>query len=140
MPRRIATLPPAFAYHRTQTEQQSSMATLSVPSISSEGNLTRYLQEIRKFPMLEPGQEYMLAKRWKEHEDPEAAHKLVTSHLRLVARQNGYHGGAKEALLQSAQAEGSAAGDGGRRPLAREFEKDRDRARCARGGRRQHEP
>ena len=55
------------------------MATLSVPSLSSEGNLTRYLQEIRKFPMLEPEQEYMLAKRWKEHEDPEAAHRLVTS-------------------------------------------------------------
>ena len=62
------------------------MATLSVPSLSSEGNLTRYLQEIRKFPMLEPEQEYMLAKRWKEHEDPEAAHRLVTSHLRLVAK------------------------------------------------------
>src|SRR5216110_1856726 len=69
------------------------MATLSVPSISSEGNLTRYLQEIRKFPMLEPQQEYMLAKRWKEHEDPEAAHKLVTSHLRLVAKiAMGYRG------------------------------------------------
>src|SRR6201989_2143421 len=69
------------------------MATLSVPSISSEGNLTRHLQEIRKFPMLEPEQEYMLAKRWKEHEDPEAAHKLVTSHLRLVAKiAMGYRG------------------------------------------------
>ena len=74
-------------------EQQSSMATLSVPSISSEGNLTRYLQEIRKFPMLEPEQEYMLAKRWKEHEDSEAAHRLVTSHLRLVAKiAMGYRG------------------------------------------------
>src|SRR4029077_15112028 len=69
------------------------MATLSVPSISSEGNLTRYLQEIRKFPMLEPEQEYMLAKRWKEHGDPQAAHKLVTSHLRLVAKiAMGYRG------------------------------------------------
>src|ERR1700741_2045775 len=69
------------------------MATLSVPSISSEGNLTRYLQEIRKFPMLEPEQEYMLAKRWKEHADPEAAHRLVTSHLRLVAKiAMGYRG------------------------------------------------
>jgi RNA polymerase sigma-32 factor len=69
------------------------MATLSVPSISSEGNLTRYLQEIRKFPMLEPEQEYMLAKRWKEHEEPEAAHRLVTSHLRLVAKiAMGYRG------------------------------------------------
>src|SRR6516225_6619345 len=69
------------------------MATLSVPSVSSEGNLTRYLQEIRKFPMLEPEQEYMLAKRWKEHADPEAAHRLVTSHLRLVAKiAMGYRG------------------------------------------------
>jgi RNA polymerase sigma-32 factor len=69
------------------------MATLSVPSISSEGNLTRYLQEIRKFPMLEPEQEYMLAKSWKEHEDTEAAHRLVTSHLRLVAKiAMGYRG------------------------------------------------
>src|SRR5208282_3890294 len=69
------------------------MATLSVPSISAEGNLTRYLQEIRKFPMLEPDEEYMLAKRWKEAEDPEAAHRLVTSHLRLVAKiAMGYRG------------------------------------------------
>src|SRR5438105_15421546 len=83
----------AFAHHRLETEQQSSMATLSVPSISSEGNLTRYLQEIRKFPMLEPEQEYMLAKRWQEHEDPQAAHKLVTSHLRIVAKiAMGYRG------------------------------------------------
>ena len=66
---------------------------LSVPSISGEGNLTRYLQEIRKFPMLEPNEEYMLAKRWKEHEDPVAAHRLVTSHLRLVAKiAMGYRG------------------------------------------------
>src|SRR5579871_5982776 len=69
------------------------MATLSVPSISGEGNLSRYLQEIRKFPMLEPGEEYMLAKRWKEQEDSEAAHRLVTSHLRLVAKiAMGYRG------------------------------------------------
>src|SRR6185503_14417325 len=69
------------------------MATVSVPSISGEGNLTRYLQEIRKFPMLEPNEEYMLAKRWKEQEDPEAAHRLVTSHLRLVAKiAMGYRG------------------------------------------------
>src|SRR6202030_4877033 len=83
----------ALAHHRLETEQQSSMATLSVPSISSEGNLTRYLQEIRRFPMLEPQQEYMLAKRWQEHEDAAAAQKLVTSHLRLVARiAMGYRG------------------------------------------------
>src|SRR3979411_2265589 len=69
------------------------MASLSVPSLSGEGNLTRYLQEIRKFPMLEPGEEYMLAKRWKEREDPDAAHRLVTSHLRLVAKvAMGYRG------------------------------------------------
>src|SRR5438309_4313133 len=69
------------------------MASLSVPSLSGEGNLTRYLQEIRKFPMLEPEEEYMLAKRWKEREDPAAAHRLVTSHLRLVAKiAMGYRG------------------------------------------------
>src|SRR5579875_99975 len=72
--------------------QRLSMATLSVP-VSAEGNLTRYLQEIRKFPMLEPEEEYMLAKRWKEHGDPEAAHRLVTSHLRLFAKiAMGYRG------------------------------------------------
>ena len=65
----------------------------SFPSISSEGNLSRYLQEIRKFPMLGQDEEYMLAKRWKEHGDPEAAHRLVTSHLRLVAKiAMGYRG------------------------------------------------
>jgi RNA polymerase sigma-32 factor len=67
--------------------------TPSVPVISSEGNLSRYLQEIRKFPMLEPEQEFMLAKRWREKEDSEAAHRLVTSHLRLVAKiAMGYRG------------------------------------------------
>src|SRR5512136_3140724 len=61
--------------------------------IVAEGGLSRYLAEIRRFPMLEPQQEYMLAKRWREHEDPEAAHKLVTSHLRLVAKiAMGYRG------------------------------------------------
>src|SRR5256884_7499651 len=69
------------------------MASLSVPSLSGEGNLSRYLQEIRKFPMLEPDEEYMLAKRWKEREDSDAAHKLGTSHLRLVAKiAMGYRG------------------------------------------------
>ena len=67
--------------------------TPSVPVISSEGNLSRYLQEIRRFPMLEPQQEFMLAKSWREHGDTEAAHKLVTSHLRLVAKiAMGYRG------------------------------------------------
>ena len=69
------------------------MPNLSVPSLSGEGSLTRYLQEIRKFPMLEPEEEYMLAKRWKEREESEAAHRLVTSHLRLVAKiAMGYRG------------------------------------------------
>ena len=66
----------------------------SLPIVPSEGTgLSRYLDEIRRFPMLEPGQEYMLAKRWREHEDVGAAHKLVTSHLRLVAKiAMGYRG------------------------------------------------
>jgi RNA polymerase sigma-32 factor len=59
----------------------------------TEGGLSRYLTEIRNFPMLEPEEEYMLAKRWREHEDSSAAHKLVTSHLRLVAKiAMGYRG------------------------------------------------
>ena len=56
----------------------------TLPTISVEGNLSRYLQEIRKFPMLEPEEEYILAKNWREQGDTDAAHKLVTSHLRLV--------------------------------------------------------
>ena len=61
--------------------------------LSPEGGLTRYLQEIRNFPMLQPEEEYMLAKRWREHEDSGAAHRLVTSHLRLVAKiAMGYRG------------------------------------------------
>ena len=68
-------------------------ATPRIPVLSSEGNLGRYLQDIRKFPMLEPQQEYMLAKRWREHDDVDAAHQLVTSHLRLVAKiAMGYRG------------------------------------------------
>jgi RNA polymerase sigma-32 factor len=64
-----------------------------LPTISSSGGLSRYLDEIRKFPMLEPQEEYMLAKRWREHQDTKAAHQLVTSHLRLVARiAMGYRG------------------------------------------------
>jgi RNA polymerase sigma-32 factor len=67
--------------------------TQTLPTIASESNLSRYLQEIRKFPMLEPEQEYMLAKRWREHADSDAAHQLVTSHLRLVAKiAMGYRG------------------------------------------------
>ncbi|MBT5263494.1 MAG: RNA polymerase sigma factor RpoH [Rhodospirillaceae bacterium] len=63
------------------------------PTFVSEGNLNGYLQEIRQFPMLEPNQEYMLAKSWREHDDIDAAHQLVTSHLRLVAKiAMGYRG------------------------------------------------
>src|ERR1700758_3327066 len=69
------------------------MATNSLAVISPEGGLSRYLTEIRKFPMLAKDEEFMLAKRWQEHEDPEAAHRLVTSHLRLVAKiAMGYRG------------------------------------------------
>jgi len=61
--------------------------------IVNEGGLSRYLAEIRKFPLLDPQEEYMLAKRWREHQDTEAAHQLVTSHLRLVAKiAMGYRG------------------------------------------------
>ncbi|MEQ8247261.1 MAG: RNA polymerase sigma factor RpoH [Alphaproteobacteria bacterium] len=67
--------------------------TTTIPSVSAEGSLSSYLQAIRKFPMLTPDEEFMLAKRWREHEDSEAAHKLVTSHLRLVAKiAMGYRG------------------------------------------------
>ncbi|MCZ6497056.1 MAG: RNA polymerase sigma factor RpoH [Alphaproteobacteria bacterium] len=70
------------------------MASLpNLPILTPEGNLTRYLQDIRKFPMLEKQEEYMLAKRWREHDDIDAAHRLVTSHLRLVAKiAMGYRG------------------------------------------------
>lgn len=65
----------------------------ALPMISGESGLARYLNQIRRFPMLEPQEEYMLAKRWREHEDPDAAHKLVTSHLRFVAKiAMGYRG------------------------------------------------
>ena len=65
----------------------------TMPAISPDGNLSRYLEQIRSFPMLEPKQEYMLAKAWKEKGDVEAAHQLVTSHLRLVAKiAMGYRG------------------------------------------------
>jgi len=70
------------------------MAQSSLPAIASgEGGLSRYLSEIRRFPMLEPQEEYMLAKRYREHDDAAAAERLVTSHLRLVAKiAMGYRG------------------------------------------------
>ena len=65
----------------------------NLPAPSPEQGLNRYLQEIRKFPLLEPEQEYMLAKRWADHQDAQAAHQLVTSHLRLAAKiAMGYRG------------------------------------------------
>ena len=67
--------------------------TRSLAVMSPEQGLSRYLTEIRKFPMLAKDEEFMLAKRWSEHQDPEAAHRLVTSHLRLVAKiAMGYRG------------------------------------------------
>jgi RNA polymerase sigma-32 factor len=69
------------------------MSSRGLPVLSGEAGLSRYLSEIRKFPLLSPEEEYMFAKRWREHEDPEAARRLVTSHLRLVAKiAMGYRG------------------------------------------------
>jgi RNA polymerase sigma-32 factor len=67
--------------------------TAALPALKAESGLSRYLDEIRRFPMLEPQEEYMLARSWREHGDREAVHKLVTSHLRLVAKiAMGYRG------------------------------------------------
>ena len=67
--------------------------TTALSVMSPDGGMSRYLTEIRKFPMLARDEEFMLAKRWREHEDPEAAHRLVTSHLRLAAKiAMGYRG------------------------------------------------
>lgn len=76
------------------SEEKGAHMAQYMPVISEGGNgLSRYMQEIRKFPMLEPDEEYMLAKRYLEHDDRDAAHKLVTSHLRLVAKiAMGYRG------------------------------------------------
>ncbi|MFT4999754.1 MAG: RNA polymerase sigma-32 factor [Paracoccaceae bacterium] len=69
------------------------MSYANLPAPSPEQGLNRYMQEIRKFPMLEPGQEFMLAKRWADHDDSGAAHQMVTSHLRLAAKiAMGYRG------------------------------------------------
>src|SRR5258707_13970076 len=67
----------------------------ALPILTAEPGLTHYLEEIRRFPMLERQEEYMLARRWREHGDRDAAHKLVTSHLRLgtkIARDHGGYG------------------------------------------------
>ncbi len=76
-----------------QEKERKAATAYSLPSFGSERGLSRYLAEIRKFPMLKPEEEFMLAKRWREHGDSEAAHRLVTSHLRLVAKlAMGYRG------------------------------------------------
>ncbi len=72
---------------------ENMVASRNIPVLGGEAGLARYLHEIRQFPMLEQEEEYMLAKRWVEHQNVEAAHRLVTSHLRLVARiAMGYRG------------------------------------------------
>src|ERR1700744_1666730 len=69
------------------------MSSRGLPALQSEGGLSRYLTDIRKFPLLSPEEEYMAAKAWREHEDPDPARKLVNSHLRLVAKiAMGYRG------------------------------------------------
>ncbi|MFM8699984.1 MAG: RNA polymerase sigma factor RpoH [Hyphomicrobiales bacterium] len=69
------------------------MSSTALPVIASDGGLARYLAEIRRFPMLQPQEEFMLAKSWRDHGDTDAAHRLVTSHLRLVAKiAMGYRG------------------------------------------------
>jgi RNA polymerase sigma-32 factor len=78
---------------RKRNYERMANSSRNLPSLSPDSNLSRYLSEIRRFPMLEPTEEFMLAKRWKEHQDTEAAHRLVTSHLRLVAKiAMGYRG------------------------------------------------
>lgn len=70
-----------------------NVSSVQLPVIAGEGNLAFYLREIRRYPLLDPNEEYILAKAWREHGDLEAAHRLVTSHLRLVAKiAMGYRG------------------------------------------------
>ena len=85
----MARVPRAGPHHKGIV----SMAVSSLSVMSPDGGLSRYLTEIRKFPMLPKDEEFMLAQRWKEHQDSAAAHKMVTSHLRLVAKiAMGYRG------------------------------------------------
>src|SRR4051794_18847130 len=85
--------PPAGVTGGKLLEGATMARTAALPILTAESGLSRYLEEIRRFPMLEPQNEYMLAKRWREHGDRDAAHKLVTSHLRLVAKiAMGYRG------------------------------------------------
>src|SRR5690606_19270121 len=85
--------PPAGPGGGSKGKEGAFMAQTLPSIVSGEGGLSRYLEEIRRFPMLQPDEEYMLAKRYSEHEDTGAAHKLVTSHLRLVAKiAMGYRG------------------------------------------------
>src|SRR5688572_33036205 len=79
--------------YREKVSKKNTMRSANVPALGGEQSLNRYLAEIKKFPVLTAEQEYMLAKRYAEHEDPEAAAQLVTSHLRLVAKiAMGYRG------------------------------------------------
>ena len=96
------TTSPSDHFDRTPESDESPMSSsvaltssnlTSLPALSPDGGLNRYLSEIRKFPMLAKDEEFMLARRWSEHQDPKAAHRLVTSHLRLVAKiAMGYRG------------------------------------------------
>src|SRR4051795_8597328 len=87
------SFPCAQSRARSRSRRMEPSMASAVLNIAPEGNLTRYLQEIRKFPMLTPEEELSLSHRWRDNEDMEAAHKLVTSHLRLVAKiAMGYRG------------------------------------------------
>src|SRR6202142_2675156 len=84
---------PAAGARRAAGSPRGGTMAAALPIVAGESGLSRYLSEIKRFPMLEPQEEYMLAKRWREHGDREAAHRLVTSHLRLVAQiAMGYRG------------------------------------------------
>ena len=113
--------------------------TAALPIMTAEGGLTRYLEEIRRFPMLEPQEEFMLAKSWREHGDRDAAHRLVTSHLRLVAKiAMGYRGYGLS--ISEVMSEGNVGLMGGRcrarkgfRPPPMQLDQRRSRNRtCAR--------